>query len=416
MKRLRTFLPLFILASGLLLAGYLVGTRPKAVPMERGEAAPPVRVLEVVPEDMRLRVEALGEVRPRAEIDLVAEVTGRIVATSASLESGAFFAAGEELARIDPIDYELAVRRARADVAQARVEVETELAEAEVARSEWDDLHGGNPPPLVVREPQLAGARARLEAARASLAQAEVDLARTVIEAPFAGRVRSENVDVGQFVSRGASLARIYAIDAVEVRLPLSTDDLAFVDLPLRADGLAGEKGPSVDLRASIGGREHHWRGRIVRTEGELDPRTRMLHAVVRVEDPYRLRGGETDAPLAIGLYVAASISGRAVEGVFVVPRDALRDGADGAQVLVIDEESRVRLRPVEVLREQADTVLIASGLRGGERICVSHLEVAVEGMLVRVVEDVLDPAAPGASAGADPGRAVSDAGDRGRS
>jgi multidrug efflux pump subunit AcrA (membrane-fusion protein) len=136
-------------------------------------------------------------------------------------------------------------------------------------------------------------------------------------------------------------------------------------------------------LHAEFAGRAQTWRGRIVRTEGEIDPRTRVVHVVARVEQPYA-----EDPPLAVGLFVSAEILGRRVEDAFVVPRSALRDGRDGDEVLVVDDESRVRFHPVEVLRERRGEVVIGAGLEAGDRVLVSPLGTAVDGMSVRVVGD----------------------------
>jgi multidrug efflux pump subunit AcrA (membrane-fusion protein) len=183
-------------------------------------------------------------------------------------------------------------------------------------------------------------------------------------------------------VSKGTAVARIYAVDAAEVRLPLSADQLAFVELPLDYRGEAREATrPEVVLRASLAGQTHEWRGRIERTEGEIDTRTRMLFAVARVEDPYARGAGESRPPLASGLFVEADILGRVATNVVVLPRTALR-GAD--RVLVVNGEERLSFRDVTVLGGDRASVVIGSGLDSGERVCVSPLDVVVEGMRVR--------------------------------
>ena len=270
--------PLLVLAAGVYGAWYLVQTRPP-VETRPPEVQPPlVRTLSVEPRSVQFRVEAQGTVVPRSEGALVPEISGRVILVSPSLADGAFFEEGEELLRIDPQDFELAVVRARAEVARSFHSLEIEKAEAEVALREWQSLGSGQQPSaLVLREPQLAEARATLESAQAALRQAERDLERTVIRAPYAGRVRSKDVDLGQYVSRGSPLARLYSVDYAEVRLPIPDDQLAFVHLPLDYRGDSRSKpGPRVKLSADFAGRRHEWWGRIVRTEGEIDPQSRM--------------------------------------------------------------------------------------------------------------------------------------------
>ena len=220
---------------------------------------------------------------------------------SESLAAGGFFEDGEVLLKIDRREYELAVVRARAAIAQAELKLATEEEEAAVARMEWESLGQGEPPPLVVRAPQIAEAEAMLASAEAAFEQAEYDLERTVVKAPYAGRVREKRVDVGQFVSRGSSIARLYSVDYAEVRLPIPDKDLAYVNLPLAYRGQKERAaGPRVTLMANFAGKRHRWQGRIVRTEGEIDPRTRMVQAIAQVDDPYgRARPGRRHWRLA---------------------------------------------------------------------------------------------------------------------
>jgi len=287
--------------------------------------------------------------------------------------------------RIDTADYEVELESARATLARAESEHararkerdrQRQLAERSVtSESRIDDAINA----LHVAE---AGERE----ARARLARAQRDLDRTEIGAPYDGRVRHEGVDVGQFVTRGTPIAKIYAVDYAEVRLPVPDRQLAYLNLSLNpeADGEAFV-GPLVELRAEFAGREHTWNGQIVRTEGEIDPKSRMVNVVARVEDPYGRGGSHQSTPLAVGLFVDAEIQGREVEGVFVLPRAALQDDD---QVLVVDDSMRLRFRPVEVLRAQRGEVVIGAGLTEGDRVCVSPLQAAVDGMQVRVLEE----------------------------
>ena len=220
---------------------------------------------------------------------------------------------------------------------------------------------------------------AALRETRAALDQAERDMARTEVRAPYTGRVRATSVDVGQFVNRGAPMATLYATDYAEVRLPIPDDDLAYLDLPLWHRGDKAAEGPEVVLSARFAGGQHSWRGRIVRTEGEIDPRSRMVHVVARVEDPYAPSDGRP--PLAVGLFVEAEIQGRRAEGVYVVPRAALR--ASGT-VYLIDADERLRIRTVEVLRSTREQVIVGAGLSDGDRVVVSPFDTAVDGMHIR--------------------------------
>jgi RND family efflux transporter MFP subunit len=383
---LKIVLPVALIAIGAIAAATLIGSRqePERLPVE--VTHPLVRVQRIRQQDLQMTVHSQGTVSPRTESTLVPEVAGRVIWVAPNLASGGFFERDDVLLRIDTHDYEQSVVQARAAVAHSRLRLAQELAEADVARQEWRDLGQGDAPPLTLRVPQLAEAEAAVASAEAVLQRAERDLERTAIRAPYAGRVRRKHVDVGQYVAPGTTLATIYAVDYAEIRLPLPDDDLAYLDLPLDYRGeTASMRGPRVTLTASFAGRAFEWRGRIVRTEGEIDRRSRMVHAVASVKDPYG-RGDDPDRPpLAAGLFVDAEIEGRTVHGVAVIPRSAVR-GDD--QVLVVTDDDRLHFRTIEILRRKQDKVVVASGLAEGERLCVSPLSAVTDGMRVRPIDD----------------------------
>ena len=398
----RVGVPLAVLAFGGVASVGLVTATPKLDTRKPQHRSPLVRVVRVTPQDVELRVRTHGTVVPRTESDLVAEVAGRIISVSPSLASGGFLELDEVLVTIDASDYEIGVERARA--ALARAESQREWARTSLRRQQrLAKRKVGSSADLDSAGNSERVAEADLRDARAALAQAERDLERTEVRVPFAGRVREKRVDIGQYVNRGTPVARVYAVDYAEVRLPIPDRDAAFVDLPIDYRGDEGEEaGPKVWLHATFAGREHTWTGRIVRTEGELDPKTRMIHAVARVEDPYGRSDDPERPPLAVGLFVDAEIRGRTVSGVVKLPRDAVR-GND--EVVVVDAQGRIELRRVQVLRRGVDDVLIASGLAPQEQVVTGPLAIAVNGMQVRVFEEREGPfaAAGGAGTGANP-------------
>jgi RND family efflux transporter MFP subunit len=385
---LKIFLPILLVGAGVFGAWKMVETRPEVVKEPVEMIVPTVRAINVKPESVRLSIYSQGTVTARTETDLVAEIPGKVLYVSPSLAAGGFFEKDHILLRIDPHDYELALTRSRAEVAQAELRLEQERAEAEVAAEDWAKLGDGTTAsPLVLREPQVAQANAAFQAAQAALEQAKRDLERTEISAPFHGRVSRESVDVGQYVTRGTVLARLYSIDVAEVRLPIPDKDLAYVDIPLsyRYDENSDIQGPEVHLRADWAGSEYVWKGRIVRTEGEIDSATRMLYAVAQVQDPYAHGKDPRRPPLAVGMFVRAEILGNLLPRAFLLPRAAVR-GSD--TVYVIDSENRLRFRHVEIFKRERERVIVRSGLEQGDVVCVSPLETVADGMEVKVVHE----------------------------
>lgn len=390
MKKIRlalmTGLPLLVLAMGGWTAKSLIDSYEAPQPEPIVVEPPLVRVIAAERTNLTLSVRAEGTVAPRTESQLVPEISGRVVEVSPSLAAGGFFNEGDVLLEIETRVYELAITRAEAAIEQAKLRLTTERQEAEIARLEWESLGTGKPSPLLFREPQIAEVQASLAAAEANLRQAEYDLERTVLRAPFAGRVRSKQVDVGQFVQRGMTLATLYSVDVAEVRLPIPNSELEFCDLPLAyRDASSPVEGPGVKLVAQFAGEEHSWRGRIVRTEGEIDARTRMVNAIAQVQDPYARGRNSRRPPLAVGMFVQAEIEGIRVRDVIRAPRNALREGNI---MYVVDSRGRLQFREVVPLRSERDVVLIREGIKEGELICVSPMEAAVNGMNVRTISE----------------------------
>ncbi|TNE58842.1 MAG: efflux RND transporter periplasmic adaptor subunit [Alphaproteobacteria bacterium] len=359
-------------------------SKPDPQPQEVEVLPRLVRVAEAQPLDQEVYVSSQGTVNSRVEITLEPQVSGRIVFVSPNFVSGGFFKEGDVLVRIDPRDWELNVVRAEARVAEAQQNLARVKAEAEHARDEWAELgNGQEASPLVLHEPQLKEARARLRSAQADLEDARLDLERTEIKAPFDGRIKSRSGDVGQVISMGETLAEIFATDLVEVRLPLADRDIALLNLPYEAADMQGYKQPEVTFSAVVGGQINHWTGSIVRTEGVFDPVSRVLYVVAQVKDPYKVDPLRNSVPLSVGLFVDAAITGKTYKNIIQIPRPALRQ--DG-NVLVVDRDSKIHIRPAEVVQTTRDYAMVRFDIREGERVCISPFDAATENMQVAVV------------------------------
>lgn len=385
-KKLRVILPFLIIFVGIIIAVILIRSRAKVESKPVSFPSPLVRADTIKLQNYQLVVKSQGIVSPRTESELVSQVSGQVVEVAPQFAPGGFFTKEDVLVKVDPRDYEFALSRLKAQVAQAKLRLAQEEGEASIARQEWEKLGvEEEPDPLVLRIPQLAEAKAAYEAAQAALKQAELNLQRTQIIAPYDGRVRIKKVDVGQYMSPSVPIATIYAVDFAEVRLPVSDEEMAFLDccLDYRSRN-PSELKLGVTLKASYAGNTYQWKGSIVRVEGEIDPLSHMIHLVARVKDPYGQLQRSSRPPLAVGMFIEAEIIGKLAKNVAVIPRSVLR-GSD--QVLIIDEESKLHFRKVDILRADFETVIIRSGLREGERICLSPLETVVDGMSVRVVD-----------------------------
>lgn len=382
-KLTKALVPIGIVAAAAIVAILLAQSRPEAM---QKPAAPPallVKVITVQPEPVVFTVRSHGTVTPRTRTTLVSEVAGQIVEVAESFVAGGTFHKGTVLVRIDPRNYEAALKRAEANVARARTQVATENALAGYAYDDWlrmrDTDSAAKPPSeLTLRKPQLAQALAELDSSEAELAKARGDLDRTVIRAPYQGMVREKLADLGQYVSPATPLATTFAIDRAEVRLPITEKDLAYLDLP--DDGR--QPAAPVVLTSSVGGVEHRWQARLVRTEGVFDAESRVIHVVAEVEQPYRTDGGE---PLRVGTFVNAEVEGRAAGDLFVLPRHALYRNDT---VWIVDDDLQAQPRSVTVVRRDDRSVFIADGIEAGNRVCISPIQQPLPGMPVRIEAD----------------------------
>jgi RND family efflux transporter MFP subunit len=395
---LKYALPPFIILAAV--AASIVIIRSKEKPEEKAfiRAVPSVDWIEVDRGPMFLNVTSQGTVSPRVQTQLIAEITGTVIWVSPTLYEGGFFKQGDVLVSMDPTDYLAAEAQAKSMLAQMQLLLAQEEALATQARTDWERMGGKDPSPLVLRIPQLDKARADVAYAQASLLVAERNLAFTSVKAPYDGRVLEKYVDIGQTVAAKASpIATLFAIDSVEVRLPLSSRDLAFLDLP--GPGGSAED-PNMPIPVVLRTEQHPegWPASFERTEGAIDARTRLLHAIVRVEDPYGLKLDEhanVRPPLKIGQFVFAEIHGRRVDDAIKLPRRALRAGD---QVHRITEDSRLEFIPVEVLRNERDHVVVLGELMQGQRLVITQLEAVVEGMKVSAAANPWKPSSTGAS------------------
>ena len=352
------------------------GMRPER--KEEGTQAVLVEAIPARATSLNFSVWSQGTVAPRTETTLVAEVSGQIVSVSDNFIAGGFFRQGEILLQIDPSDYETGLLRAQANLASRKAQLADQQARSEQALKDWKNLgRAGEPSDLVLRKPQLAEAQAGVQAAEAELKEAERNLQRTRIRVPYDGLVRSKLADVGQFVSPGTPLGVTFSIDTAEIRLPLSSSDLAYLDLP-SATRLDRAHRIPVTLTTDTAGEEGSWRAEIVRTEGVVDEGSRVVYAVAEVVDPYGVLGRIRQQELKMGSFVRAEIQGRRADNVVVLPRSVLRPDDT---VLIANAERKLEVRPVEVARAEPRNVYIASGIADGELVVTTSLEAPIPGL-----------------------------------
>jgi len=369
-----------VIAAGLVLAILVVTAKPKPQPsVPEAPLAPVVAVVAVTPKAMPLTVVTQGTVEPMRRINLSAQVSGKVLKVGKNFLEGAYFEQDELLVQLEQADYEFAIARAKAQVAAAEQRLAEERGRNLQAKREWRELGSKEANALFLRLPQLKSAEAALDAAKADLAAAELALERTTIRAPFAGRLERKQVDVGQFLGAGSSVATIHAADTFEVRLPLSDSQWSSLGL-----SVAGHDIPEhpVTLSAQFGTEKRHWQAVIRRFEAALDPQSRIVQAIAEV----RLDNGDgtPQQSLTSGMFVQADIQTPPVPGLVQLPLSALR--ADDT-VMVVDQASTLVRKPVIVRERHPDWVRV-SGLLAGERVVSVQTPALLSGLEVTIASD----------------------------
>ena len=380
---LRIVIVLVILTAGSTIMRNLILTRPQPKKVPQVDKGQLVEVETVETSRQPVEVVANGQVIPSQQIALSAEVAGRVVWLSDHVVPGGRLRAGERVARIDARDYNLAVRQQVAQVDRANTELEVERNRKAIAEREWELLGGDKPANSVaLRDPQLRTAEASVKAARSGLERAQLSANKTAITAPFNAVIQQKNVDIGQLVGPQSPLVMLIGTDHFWVQVSIPVDRLRWIDIP----GVGGATaGSPATITQTAGSATITRSGEVVRLLGDLDPIGRMARVLVEIPDPLGMKaepgaaGG--DLPLLIGSYVQVAIQGRRVEGVVEITRDAVHNGD---RVYIMKSDNTLEIRPVVVLWQKPDTVLIAEGLEYGDRVIVSPLAEPVAGTKLR--------------------------------
>ena len=372
---MKPILPIIILLIAGSITAMLVIFKPDAAELTPERPITSVEVIAVQPQSIQLTVSSQGTLLPTIETDLVAEVSGRVIKVSDSFRIGNHFRKGDRLIKIDPADYEAAAANASADLADAELALAQELAQSEQAAADWQALGDGKASDLTLRKPQLAQAKARIASAEARLKRALRDLARTEIIAPYDGIVLSKQVDLGQFViaNPGNPLGRIYATGSAEIRLPITEKEAALLDQRTKRQRF-------VKLTRNTG--EDTRMAPLVRIEDNVDPSSRLLYAVARIQAPFASTPDQS--ALRRGTFLQAEIEGRNLSDAYALPRYALR-GTNS--VYIVNKSDTLETRIVEIIKSDAKEVIITAGLEPGERVATSPIAYYIENMAVDIIK-----------------------------
>ena len=385
-----------ILLISLSVAYFMVWLRPEPEIRPLTSRVPFVVTAPAVVGTGAIPVYGAGTVRPVAEIDVAAEINGKVVWVDPAFQSGGRVRKGQVLFRIDDADYRNRVQQAYANVAAQHVALLRANEEAQIARAEYAQYRHGQTDiaranSLALWLPQLEAARAAVARDSAVLADAELALARTKVRAPFKGVVQAESIDVGQFVVAGQSMGRLYAADAVEVVVPLSDANAVLISDLWKLEAGDGDRRVKARVIAEYGDGSYAWKGYVDRAEASLDEQTRTINVIVRVPNPFtsgtRVEGAGADPgpPLLVGKFAEVQIEGIIPDQYFILRRSALRPGNE---VWAVRDDTLLTIVPVRVLQRSDDKVFVTGTLKAGQAVVIGGIKVATEGRVVRIGGD----------------------------
>jgi len=373
----RVILPI-IVGSALTLGAWLMLKNP---PSAGRYQPPPVAMVTVEVETLnaspfQVELNSYGEARAATQSMLVSQASGQIVAVAEGFRSGGRVSRGDILVEIDNRDYAAEVKSAEANLIEAERVLVEEKARSKQAALDWKTLgRSDEPNDLVLRKPQLLAAEAKFKAAEANLSKAELALERTQIRAPFDGRILEHKVDLGQYINAGTAVAEIYANQYVEVRLPLCNCDLDFIDL----DRVGKDNSPNVTLYSSLN-EDRQWNGRLSRVESAIDSKSRQLHVIARIDGSL---GEERASDIKIGEYLTANIEGSVIPDAIVIPNQSIYQ----ASFVYIVENDTLQRRNIDIIWQDSERALIASGLNDGDILVTTPLGQVTSGTRVKIAE-----------------------------
>ena len=377
---LSVFLPIALLVGVIIIVKIMISNKPKAFSRTPPETVETVEVTPVIYQEYQVLIDSYGNIEAATSSQLVAQASGQVVYVADNFKTGLPIKKGQVLLKVDARDYEIEVRIAGAEVANAQLALNEEKARAEQALKDWKKINPNKKAsPLVLREPQLASAKASLEAAKARLEKANLALSRATVVAPYDGYIVERLVSIGELINSNTPVATIFSSDSLEIRLPVPSNKVQFLKSPL--------KGPAqAKLEADFAGQTESWIVPVDRSDSVIDEETRQWYVTAKLPSDFLVQNPK----VKVGQFVSAEIEGEILEDVVVVPSTILT--ADD-QIFVY-REGAVYRRDIQILwQDDKNTVIDPDGiepvLEEGEQLVVSRLSFVADGAKARLKDSV---------------------------
>ena len=379
-KYLKWITPLIIISLSVMVTFFLGFSREDEKKKDIKPYIPNIKSLLIESKDFNIYIESEGHLEPKLKHTLSSEVGGKILFLSNYFDNGLIFEKGDTLAIIDSSDYRIARINARFALADAKLEFLRQKALSDRSQAELDEYNmNSDINDLAKNKPQLEKAEFLFEAAKANYEKAESDIKKTIILAPFRGRIVSNQSSPGIVLpTPNSPLATIYSTDEMLVRLPISIEEIDLLGLKKENNKILSESEISVNLKAFIGGKEYEILGNYIGISGSIDKMTQKIDLNISI-DNFKKQNLVVDD----NLFVNAKVYGKVYQNIFLIPNVAINDRG----YVYIIKDKKIFKRKVEILKAYTDSTLVKSGLSDGERINLTRLEYYIDGMEVNPVE-----------------------------
>ncbi|MCP3898269.1 MAG: efflux RND transporter periplasmic adaptor subunit [Desulfobacteraceae bacterium] len=374
---IKIILPVCIILSGVAGWSYFMAREPKMKRKPPKKQAILVQTLSMNPGNYQSSINAMGTVMPDKQILLKSKVSGEVVYISSNFVEGAVIQKGELLLKLEEDDYKIDVQKAQSALDKSLSALALEQGSQSIAKEELELINEAlkdsiESTDLALRKPQLVQAKASVDSARADLKKAKLNLSRTRVVIPFNALILEKHVNAGSLVNAQGSIATLVDVDAYKIEAQVPPDRLASV--------MTGETtGSKAIIHSNYS--NHTFKGKVVRTTGKMTDKSRMAGVIVLVPDPLGLKNHKKGQQLLLDDHVNVKIFGETLENVFAIPRSALRDN----NTLWVYNAGVLAIKKVSLAWKEDGMVYIQSGINPGDKVIISEIPVAINGMALQI-------------------------------
>jgi len=376
-RKIKKFLPFTIILSAIVISFILTLTKKDESKINFEKVIPKINAFLVKSQDFTFYINSEGHIKSKTEFQLLSEVSGEVLFLSNYFDNNLIFSKGDTLIKVDSANYSIARRNAKANLDIAVLENLQQKAIYDRSQTELGQYNNNQVSDLAKKIPQLQSSNSLLDAAKANYEKTELDIEKTIVLAPFKGRVKKNYISKGMHIAPGMKLASIYSIEDMFVKLPLSIDDTALLGLSRDKTGIIGEDDISVDLEVLIGDKKYNIKGQYMGVSGSIDKMTQKIYLNAGIDNLSK------NIIIDDNLFVNAKIYGKKYKQVFLIPNEAIIKN----NYVNIVRNQKIYKQKIQILKKYKDYSIINKGLKNGDIINLTRLDYYLDGMEIEVIK-----------------------------